>query len=82
METTTTTRAALTPEKRVELKKACGQMLRNSGFKPNTKQGAVAVHAFWVGALEAMGLTNDAYVFICLLAGRHSELVDMTEAAK
>lgn len=65
---------AITTEKLNQLKTACHNCLRASGLKPTTVKGASVVHAFWLGALEALDDTTNPYVTICLLSGRYADL--------
>ena len=61
------------------LKASCTSMLRNSDVKPHTVTGKRMIHAYWAGALglqQALGFTPSANVLICLLAGRHDELIN------
>jgi hypothetical protein len=59
------------------LKKVCGQFLRTNEIKPTTKRGREAIHGFWYGALAQAGEPTQPYVVICLMSGRHEDLVDM-----
>lgn len=61
------------------LKKRCAAFLAANGKKPTTKGGAALVHAFYLGALTALGEDTNPYVTVCLLSGRHSELCDFSE---
>lgn len=58
-----------------ELRRACGAFLKANGLKVGTKTAAKLIHAFWYGALVARDDTQNAYVTICLLSGRHEDLV-------
>lgn len=68
----------MTNEQRDKLKKACGNILKANGMKLGTKTTARWVHMFWAGALTALDDTTNPWVTICLMSGRHDELVDMS----
>lgn len=59
-----------------KLKRGCGTVLHNSGIKPNSVKGKAMIHAFWCGAAQAAD-ELPPYVLICLMAGRHNELVTL-----
>lgn len=60
-------------------KLACGKMLKASNLKVTTVKGRTAIHAFWVGVLSQANDMTNPYVVICLMSGRHDDLVDMGE---
>lgn len=66
----------LTAEQRTGLKKKCGVMLQSSAVKPASKSGQLMIHAYWVGALNALN-AQDTFVYICLASGRQEDLVEM-----
>ncbi len=65
----------MTPEIAQRLKVACGSFLEGNGLKLPNKGACNAVHSFWYGALVALDEPTNAWVTICLLSGRHDELV-------
>ncbi len=70
----TATTTTLTQERIDQLKRDCAQMLRNCAIKPTSVTGRRMIHAFWVGAMQAAG-EQPPYVVICLMSGRHEDLV-------
>lgn len=64
-----------------ELRRRCGAFLKANDLKPTTKTGAKLVHAFWYGALCALNDRDNAYVSVCLLSGRYSDLVSYEEVS-
>lgn len=61
------------------LRRSCASFLNTNGIKPNTQAGRKAIHSFWYGALVALDEPTNPWVTICLLSGRHDELVDFTK---
>jgi len=61
---------------RDELRKQCGAFLKANQMRVGTVTAAKAIHAFWYGVLCARGTPDDPYVVLCLLSGRHADLVD------
>ena len=59
------------------LKKICGELIRTNGLKTTTVKGREAIHLFWYGVM-AQAKENPAFIGICLLSGRHEDLVDLT----
>ena len=59
------------------LKRTLGSMLRTNDIKPKSATGRKMILAFWYGAITQSGREAPAGVAICLLIGRHEELVDM-----
>lgn len=68
----------MTNEQRAALKKTCGSFLKANDMKLGTKTAAKFIHSFWYGALAALDDTTNPWVTICLMSGRHDELVDMS----
>lgn len=67
----------MTNEQFEKLKRQCGGMLRANDLRLGTKTAAKTIHAFWYGALCALGEPDNPSVAIRLLSGRHDELVNM-----
>lgn len=67
----------MTPELEA-LRRQCGSFLKSNNIKPSTVVGRKIIHAFWYGALCAKEDNHNPWVTICLLSGRHEELVDMS----
>ena len=59
------------------LKKVCGDLLRANGLKTTTVKGRETIHLFWYGVM-AQAKENPTFIALCLLAGRHEDLVDLT----
>ena len=65
-----------------KLREACSHMLQNSDLKPHTVAGRRMIHAFWAGVIhlqQALGFTPSAHVTVCLMAGRHEELISKSK---
>ena len=58
-----------------KLRKACGGFLKTNGIRAKTVTGRRMIHAFYFGALTQADETQHAYISICLLCGRHEELI-------
>lgn len=69
-------------DKLPELKRQCGSMLAANGLRPSNKSGARVVHAFYRGAMAALGDETNPYVTLCLLSGRHGELCDFSHLSE
>lgn len=65
----------ITKEKIEELKATCASFLKTNGINPKTQAGAKMIHAFWYGALAHADDHDNPYVVICLLSGRHQDLI-------
>lgn len=65
----------MTDDTKQRLRTACASFLKANDLKVGTKRGASAIHTFWYGALVALGEENNPWVTICLLSGRHDDLV-------
>lgn len=68
----------LTQQLLAQLKRDCARYLTANGMKPNSVRARTAIHTFWYATLCALQVPNDPYVTICLLSGRHGDLVDFT----
>lgn len=59
------------------LKKVCGDLLRANALEITSSKGREAIHIFWYGVMS-QAKENPAFIALCLLAGRHEDLVDLT----
>ena len=64
-------------ELKTTLMERCGAFLAANGVKPKSVTGRKMIHAFWYGALVAIDQPDQPWVALCLLSGRHDELVKM-----
>ena len=60
---------------RKRLAKRCKDVLETNGLRVGTKTGNKMIHTFFLGALVALDLEGQPWVTICLLSGRHDDLL-------
>lgn len=62
-------------ETRRRLARRCKTMLEANKLRSNTITGRKFIHVFFVGALCALDYETQPWVTICLLTGRHDDLL-------
>lgn len=60
---------------RRRLAKRCKAILEANGLKVGTKTAAKMIHMYYAGALAAIDDEGQPWVLMCLMSGRHDELL-------